>query len=171
MRENAVGRRGRRTIAASFVGTAFLWLGCGSLATSLASTVYANFRFFFPKVLYEPPAQFKAGLPGDYQAGTVSDRWAKEHQVWIVREDDTLYALLTVCTHLGCLTGYFPGRRTVQVSLPREQFFPARGSRGGTGAGAAVPLGLDVGRGRADRGGQEPCGRTGPGQRDNHPLS
>ncbi|MGO8753074.1 MAG: ubiquinol-cytochrome c reductase iron-sulfur subunit [Thermoguttaceae bacterium] len=91
-----------------FFGTAFLWLGLSSLAASLATTLYANFRFFFPKVLYEPPAQFKAGLPSDYQAGTVSDRWVKEHQVWVIREDDTLYAMLTVCTHLGCLTGFFP---------------------------------------------------------------
>jgi cytochrome b6-f complex iron-sulfur subunit len=91
-----------------FVGKAFTWLGLGSLAASLASTAYANFRFFFPKVLYEPPAVFKAGLPGDYASGTVSDRWVKEHQVWIVREGDSLYALLTVCTHLGCLTGFFP---------------------------------------------------------------
>ncbi len=91
-----------------FVGKAFVCLGGGCLATSLASTAYANFRFFFPKVLYEPPAQFKAGFPADYQ-DSVSDRWAKEHQVWMVREGDTLYALLTVCTHLGCLTGYFSG--------------------------------------------------------------
>ena len=91
-----------------FVATVFTRLGLGSLAVSLASTVYANFRFFFPKVLYEPPAQFKAGVPADYQAGTVSDRWAKERQVWIIREGGRLYALSTVCTHLGCLTGYFP---------------------------------------------------------------
>jgi cytochrome b6-f complex iron-sulfur subunit len=91
-----------------FIARAFTWIGLGSLAASLASTAYANFRFFFPKVLYEPPAQFKAGLAGDYAPGTVSDRWAKEYQVWIVREGDSLYALLTVCTHLGCLTGFFP---------------------------------------------------------------
>ena len=92
----------------SFIGKVFIWLGLGSLAASLASTAYANFRFFFPKVLYEPPAQFEAGTPADYQNG-VSDRWVKEHQVRIVRQGNTLYALLTVCTHLGCLTGYFPG--------------------------------------------------------------
>jgi len=27
----------------------------------------------------------------------------------MIREGDQLYALLQVCTHLGCLTGYFPG--------------------------------------------------------------
>jgi cytochrome b6-f complex iron-sulfur subunit len=87
---------------------AFVWLGLSGLAASLASTVYANFRFFFPKVLYEPPSQFKAGFSNDYQPGTVSNRWAKDYQVWIIRESDRLYALLTVCTHLGCLTGFFP---------------------------------------------------------------
>ena len=138
-----------------FIATAFTWLGLGSLAVSLASTVYANFRFFFPKVLYEPPAQFKAGVPGDYQAGAVSDRWAKEHQVWMVREKDTIYALLTVCTHLGCLTGLLPGRGAVQVSLPRQQLLPARRSPGGTGARAAVPSGVVAGRGWPNRGRQE----------------
>jgi cytochrome b6-f complex iron-sulfur subunit len=91
----------------SFVGRFFTWIGLSALGVSLASTLYANFRFFFPKVLYEPPAQFKAGFPADYQAG-VSDRWAKEHQVWIIRDGNSIYALLTTCTHLGCLTGFFP---------------------------------------------------------------
>jgi cytochrome b6-f complex iron-sulfur subunit len=91
----------------SLLGRVFTWLGISALGMSLASTVYANFRFFFPKVLYEPPAQFQAGFPTEYQQG-VSDRWAKEHQVWIIRDGDKLYALLTTCTHLGCLTGFFP---------------------------------------------------------------
>ncbi len=89
-----------------FVGRVFTWLGVSTLFASLASSLYANFRFFFPKVLYEPPSKFKAGRPGDYQAG-VSDRWAKDYQVWIVRDGDQLYALSRVCTHLGCLTGWF----------------------------------------------------------------
>lgn len=85
------------------------WLGVSSLLASLASSTYANFRFFFPKVLYEPPSEFKAGFPGQYQPGSVSDRWVKDHQVWIIREGERLYALLAVCTHLGCLTGFFAG--------------------------------------------------------------
>lgn len=90
----------------SFVGRVFTSLGLWSLFVSLATSVYANFRFFFPKVLYEPPSRFKAGFLSDYQTG-VSDRWAKSNQVWIVREGDELYALSRVCTHLGCLTGFF----------------------------------------------------------------
>lgn len=95
-------RNGRR----NFFARACTGLGVSALLASLMSSVYANFRFFFPKVLYEPPSRFKAGLPDIYPPG-VSDRLVKDHQVWIVREDDRLYALLAVCTHLGCLTSFF----------------------------------------------------------------
>jgi cytochrome b6-f complex iron-sulfur subunit len=105
-----------------FLGAAFTWVGLSSLAASLTSTLYANFRFFFPKVLYEPPSQFQAGLSADYQAGTVSDRWVKEHQVWIIREGDTLYALSTVCTHLGCLTGFFPAEELFKCPCHGSNF-------------------------------------------------
>jgi cytochrome b6-f complex iron-sulfur subunit len=105
-----------------FIGRVFTWLGLGSLATSLASTAYANFRFFFPKVLYEPPAQFKAGFPRDYQPGTVNDRWFKDFQVWIVRTDAELYALLAVCTHLGCLTHYFAGEELFKCPCHGSNF-------------------------------------------------
>lgn len=103
--QNPTGRApgGRR----DFISRFFTWLGLGSLGVSLASTIYANVRFFFPKVLYEPPTKFTVGLPDEYQPNTVSDRWAKDHQVWIVREEDRLYVLSRVCTHLGCLTRWF----------------------------------------------------------------
>lgn len=95
------GRRG-------FIGRLFTGLGVASLGASLVSSLYANFRFFFPKVLYEPPSQFKAGVPEEYQPGTISDRWVRDYQVWILRDDKRLYALLGICTHLGCLARYFP---------------------------------------------------------------
>ncbi len=105
-----------------FVAKGFVWLGVSSLLASLASSLYANFRFFFPKVLYEPPSEFKAGLPDEYQPGAISDRWVKGHQVWIVREKDTLYALLGVCTHLGCLTSYFPSEELFKCPCHGSNF-------------------------------------------------
>lgn len=59
-------------------------------------------RSAFPRVLFTPPATFKAGLPSDYTIGEVSERFKKEHRVWIVREADGFYALFAKCTHLGC---------------------------------------------------------------------
>ncbi len=59
-------------------------------------------RFFFPNVLFEPKQSFRAGLPSEYQSGEVSTRWKDRHGVWIVRDSEKIYALSTVCTHLGC---------------------------------------------------------------------
>jgi cytochrome b6-f complex iron-sulfur subunit len=66
----------------------------------------------FPNVLNEPPQQFKAGLPTDYGAG-VDERWKDRFGVWMIRTNDDLvqhaagfYALIAVCTHLGCTPNY-----------------------------------------------------------------
>ncbi len=59
-------------------------------------------RFLFPNVLFEPVPSFRAGFPDEYQRGEVSERWKDQYGVWIVRDDEKIYALSTVCTHLGC---------------------------------------------------------------------
>lgn len=59
-------------------------------------------RFMFPNVLFEPKTNFKAGFPDDYEVGTVDERWKDKFGVWMVRTAEGMYALSTVCTHLGC---------------------------------------------------------------------
>ncbi len=64
-------------------------------------------RFMFPNVLAEPPSTIKIGLPSRYEAEDVSDRYKAEWGFWVVRStryngQDILYALQSVCTHLGC---------------------------------------------------------------------
>ena len=59
-------------------------------------------RYLFPNVLFEPVQTFRAGLPDEYQTGEVSERWKDKYGVWVVRDDEKIYALSTVCTHLGC---------------------------------------------------------------------
>jgi cytochrome b6-f complex iron-sulfur subunit len=56
----------------------------------------------FPRVLFEPSPIFKAGYPGEYSVGEVSEKFKPTQRVWIVREEEGFYALLAVCTHLGC---------------------------------------------------------------------
>lgn len=56
----------------------------------------------FPNVLFEPPSSFKAGLPEEFGVGLVDTRFKEKFGVWIVREEGGMYALLAVCTHLGC---------------------------------------------------------------------
>jgi cytochrome b6-f complex iron-sulfur subunit len=75
-------------------------------------------------VLSEPPSRFKVGFPYQFEEGKVVDRF-KDQNAWIVRNPDdkgrdTIYALSTTCTHLGCTPNW----------LEREQKFkcPCHGS-------------------------------------------
>jgi len=84
----------RREVTSLAASTAIL--GC------LACAGAAVTRMLFPRVLFEPPTSFKAGFPNEYIVGEVSERWMKTQRVWIVRTEGEIYALLGICTHLGC---------------------------------------------------------------------
>jgi cytochrome b6-f complex iron-sulfur subunit len=88
----------------------FSTLGLGWLAFSgaMGAGLTAMGRFMFPNVLFEPVQSFKAGFPSDYTVGKVDERWKEKYAVWIVRNDTGLYALSTVCTHLGCTPNWLP---------------------------------------------------------------
>lgn len=70
--------------------------------TFMATFLLGSLRFMFPRVLFEPSPRFKAGPPEDYPVGEVSTKWVKDYRVWIIREEWGFYALLAICTHLGC---------------------------------------------------------------------
>jgi cytochrome b6-f complex iron-sulfur subunit len=80
------------------------WTTVGWVAFSAActSSLVATARFLFPNVLFEPPQAFKAGFPSEYTVGEVDTRWKDAFSVWIVRNPEGFYALIAVCTHLGC---------------------------------------------------------------------
>ena len=91
-----------------------VWIGLawGAFSAASAAALAATGRFMFPNVLNEPPQQFKAGFEADYSPG-VDERWKEKFGVWLVRVPDDVvqhasgfYALLTVCTHLGCTPNY-----------------------------------------------------------------
>ncbi|HEY7410102.1 MAG TPA: Rieske 2Fe-2S domain-containing protein [Vicinamibacteria bacterium] len=77
-------------------------VGWVAFSGACASSLVATARFLFPNVLFEPPQAFKAGFPGEYNVGEVDTRWKDAYSVWIVREAEGFYALIAVCTHLGC---------------------------------------------------------------------
>ena len=91
--DNSVDRKG-------FLG----WMTVGWIAFSAATGGFFTMmiRFLFPNVLFEPPQSFKIGFPNDFTIGMVDIRFKKKYAVWIVRNESGLYALSTVCTHLGC---------------------------------------------------------------------
>ena len=90
---------------------AFLsWMGIAwtAFTASMVATATATGRFMFPNVLFEPPTSFKAGLPDEIQPEQVDERFKQKFGVWLVKDIDVqtgafgIYALSTVCTHLGC---------------------------------------------------------------------
>ncbi len=81
------------------------WLGFFGFI--IVSTVGA-LRSMFPRVLFEPPMKFKAGLPQDFTIGEVSEKYKDEKRVWIIREREGFYALISICTHLGCTPRWLP---------------------------------------------------------------
>ncbi len=79
--------------------TRLAW-GCFGIFTGFS--LLGFLRSAFPRVLFQPPATFKAGLPSDYAVGEVSEKYKQEQRVWIVREEEGIYAIFAKCTHLGC---------------------------------------------------------------------
>ena len=91
---------------------AWIGLAWGAFTAASAAALAATGRFMFPNVLNEPPQQFKAGFPNEYGMG-VDERWKEKFGIWLVRTPDDLvahasgfYAIISVCTHLGCTPNY-----------------------------------------------------------------
>ena len=84
VRDNEVNRR-------SF----FSWLSLGWIGFVAATGGFFTMmlRFFFPNVLFEPVQTFRAGYPDDYTIGEVDTKWKNKYGVWIIRNDDGIYAL------------------------------------------------------------------------------
>lgn len=82
----------------------FSWCGVGWIAFTGAMVSFFALmgRFMFPNVLFEPNMTFKAGYPDEYQVGLVDTRWKAKYGVWMIKNEEYIYALSTICTHLGC---------------------------------------------------------------------
>lgn len=85
-------------------------------------------RFMFPNVLVEPPSRFKIGVPSDYSLGTVSTKWTAARGIWVVHTDqykgrDLIYALASVCTHLGCTPSWLEGEQKFKCPCHGSGFY------------------------------------------------
>jgi cytochrome b6-f complex iron-sulfur subunit len=84
-------------------------------------------RFMMPNVLVEPPSKFKVGPASDYPPASVSTKWTAQYGVWLVHNEykgkDVIYALLTVCTHLGCTPNWLEGERKFKCPCHGSGFY------------------------------------------------
>jgi cytochrome b6-f complex iron-sulfur subunit len=98
-------------------------VGWAAFSAACTSSLVATARFLFPNVLFEPPQAFKAGFPGEYNIGEVDTRWKDAFGVWIVREPEGFFALIAVCTHLGCSPNWLPAENKFKCPCHGSGFY------------------------------------------------
>ncbi|MDZ7620368.1 MAG: Rieske 2Fe-2S domain-containing protein, partial [Patescibacteria group bacterium] len=109
-----VTQRGRRALL-KWLARRAAWAGVGMLGLAATLWSVAVGRFLTPNVTTGQPERFKAGSPDRYPPGCVEQRYREPFGTWIVRGEydgqRQLYALSTVCTHLGCITLWHEGEQ------------------------------------------------------------
>lgn len=106
-------------------------LGWGSFFATIGISLAASVRFLYPRVLFEKPSVFKIGYPADFsiEEGAEIDKkfqlyekWKNEQSVWIVKEENRIYAIHSKCTHLGCTPNWFADENVFKCPCHGSQF-------------------------------------------------
>jgi cytochrome b6-f complex iron-sulfur subunit len=116
----------RRGFLALAVGS-FMALGFTSLAVTGGLFSLGLARFLFPNVLAEPPSRFKVGFKEGFPAGKVETKFVAQYGVWVVNSDvggqQQIYALKTVCTHLGCTPNWLEAEQKFKCPCHGSGFY------------------------------------------------
>jgi len=98
-----------------------------SFFAALGASTLGLARFMMPNVLVEPPTKFKIGPTTDYAPGTVSTKWQAQFNIWVVNSEvdgiRSIYALSTVCTHLGCTPNWLEGEQKFKCPCHGSGFY------------------------------------------------
>lgn len=85
-------------------------------------------RFMMPNMVLELPSRFKVGPPSDFPPGTVSEKYKASRGIWIVNTDEydgrgLIYALESICTHLGCTPNWLEGEQKYKCPCHGSGFY------------------------------------------------
>ena len=120
----AASQSDRRT----FLLVSWVVVGWVFFSTGLAAFTAMMGRFMFPNVLAEPPSTIKVGVPSNFESEEVNERWKAEWGFWIVRSSryngqDSIYAVQSVCTHLGCPPNWLAGEQKFKCPCHGSGFY------------------------------------------------
>ena len=117
----------RRNFLSGVMLGSFLGVGFTSLATTLGLWTLGTTRFMFPNVLMEPPSTFKVGFASNFAPGQVATKFKQQFGVWIVNDEydgqPEIFALRTVCTHLGCTPNWLEGEQKFKCPCHGSGFY------------------------------------------------
>lgn len=118
---------GRRTALMALLLGSSLGVGFTSLATTFGLWTLGGARFMFPNILTEPPSKFKVGFPGNFAPGQVETKFIPQYGVWVVNWEyngqPQIYALRSVCTHLGCTPNWLEGEQKFKCPCHGSGFY------------------------------------------------
>ena len=116
----------RRGFLAYTVGS-FMAVGFTALSVTGGLFGMGLARFFFPNVLAEPPSSFKVGSKEGFPSGVVETKFVAQYGVWVVNADfegvQQIYALKTVCTHLGCTPNWLEAEQKFKCPCHGSGFY------------------------------------------------
>jgi cytochrome b6-f complex iron-sulfur subunit len=97
-------------------------IGWVSFTAAMAAMTLGTTRFLFPNVLAEPPNKVKVGDPRNYEDGKVVETY-KDRGIWLVRNQGKIYALNTMCTHLGCTPNWLEADKKFKCPCHGSGFY------------------------------------------------
>jgi cytochrome b6-f complex iron-sulfur subunit len=97
-------------------------IGWWSFWASMVAMTLGTTRFLFYNVLAEPPNKVKIGDPRSYEDGKVTEAF-KDRQIWVVRNQGKIYALNTMCTHLGCTPNWLEADKKFKCPCHGSGFY------------------------------------------------
>ena len=116
----------RRSFVGMIIGSA-LGLGMTALSATAGLWTLGTARFMFPNILTEPPSRFKVGFPSNFSPGQVETKFVAQFGVWVVNYEyqgkQELYALRTVCTHLGCTPNWLEAEQKFKCPCHGSGFY------------------------------------------------
>ena len=125
-KEPAIASEDRRFFVLLMLGS-FLAVGFVTVSATLGLWTLAFARFMFPNILMEPPNKFKVGFTGDFPAGGVEEKFKPQFGVWVVNTEyrglRQIFALKTVCTHLGCTPNWLEAEQKFKCPCHGSGFY------------------------------------------------
>jgi cytochrome b6-f complex iron-sulfur subunit len=94
--------------------------GAAACAVAAAGAAALSADFLRPRALFEPPTLFTAGPPEAIDVGQVVVN--ETYRAYVIRGPEGFRALSSVCTHLGCVTRYQPGKQLIACPCHGSRF-------------------------------------------------
>jgi cytochrome b6-f complex iron-sulfur subunit len=120
------GEEDRRGFLEIALGS-FMAVGFSALSVTGGLFTLGLARYMFPNVLAEPPSRFKVGFKEGFPSGKVETKFVPQYGVWVVNGDfqgtQQIYALKTVCTHLGCTPNWLEAEQKFKCPCHGSGFY------------------------------------------------